>query len=356
MRDDDEDETGTHEPEPNRAHELVFLPAVRGHEPRLDLWIYEQLDEIPSRSLAQSLILRGKVALERQSRLLRVKPSLRLCPEDIVRVDLTTQHVPLSLSPEPMELRIVYEDEHILVINKPAGLVVHPGAGVASGTLVNGLLAYLGTGIPSLGGRMRAGLVHRLDRDTSGVMVAAKTERALVGLSEAFRKHEHLRQYHAVVFGTPVPPARTLETGHARHANARTRFATAPLGTGKRACTHMRVIESLGPSSAFSLVECTLETGRTHQIRVHMEACGHPIVGDPVYQQPPSRAALDIVSTRYPHAAAWVRKNVSRQLLHAVTLGIRHPVTQENILFSSSYDSDMETCLTHLRSLSSLES
>lgn len=351
MREDEED-TGLLEPELSQTHELIFLPAEGCKEPRLDLWLYEQLEEIPSRSLAHALILSGKVTVERQARLVRVKPALRLCPEDIIRVDLTADQAPLTLTPEPMDLRILYEDEHILVINKPPGLVVHPGAGVSSGTLVNGLIAYLGSGIPSLGGKVRAGLVHRLDRDTSGVMVTAKTETAMANLSEAFRRHEQLRQYHAVVFGTPAPPELTLETGHIRHANARTRFATAPLGVGKRACTHVRVIETFGHLAAFSLVECTLETGRTHQIRVHMEACGHPIVGDPVYHQPASRAALDVLSTRYPHAATWVRKNVSRQLLHAVTLGIRHPVTQEHLVFASNYDSDMEDCLKYLRSLS----
>jgi 23S rRNA pseudouridine1911/1915/1917 synthase len=332
------------------THIVNLEPASRVEEPRLDQWLYGQLDAIPSRSFAHSLITTGRVAVERQGRVLKAKPSLRLRAFDTVRVNLVWPESPTSVDPEPMDLRVVFEDDDILVINKPPGLVVHPGAGSPSGTLVNGLLAYLGTGIPSLGGRVRAGLVHRLDRDTSGVMITAKSDRALSSLGASFRNHTHVRQYHAVVYGTPNPKEMTLETGHVRHPNARTRFTTAPMGTGKRACTHVKVLETFS-SGSFSLVECTLETGRTHQIRVHLESINHPIVGDPVYGNPPSRAAHDGLSTSYPHARAWIRKNVSRQLLHAVTLGIRHPVTGESILFSSPYEQDMTDCLSFLRNL-----
>ncbi len=316
------------EPSPT-AWKDCFVPAAAEGE-RLDCWISNEISEIASRSSAAQLIRNRCVQLDRCA----AKPSLRLRAGDRVTVDLKPLLEPrMPPKAEDIPLDVLFEDEHILVIDKCPGLVVHPGAGVPNGTLVNAIVHHLGHQVPSLASPNRAGIVHRLDKDTSGVMVVAKTSVALRELSESFSKHEQKRLYQAFVYGTPC--SQTVETGFGRHPTQRVKFATRPLGEGKRACTHIDVISS-HLAGTVSLVQCTLETGRTHQIRVHLESLGHPIVGDPLYGSQPKS-----FSSRFPQAAAWIRKSVQRQLLHAVFLGVRHPVSRNPLEFQSSFRPDM---------------
>jgi 23S rRNA pseudouridine1911/1915/1917 synthase len=307
---------------------------------RLDVWLHAHCDFLPSRNFAANWIEAGQVTLQRKS----AKPALKLRTGDIIRVRTLPEpdRDPAPQS-ENIPLRIIFEDEHLIVINKQPGLVVHPGAGVPSGTLVNAILWHCGTTLPSLGSQSRAGIVHRLDRDTSGVMVVAKSQLALTHLSQSFASHAQNRVYQAICYGYPKFSEQTVETGYGRNPRIRTQYAVLPSGEGKRACTTVSVAESL-LGGLLSRIECRLETGRTHQIRVHMTHIGHPLVGDPVYGQPSPN-----LKRHAPEAAAWLRRNVTRQLLHASLLGFNHPATQKYLEFHADLEADMETALDYLR-------
>ena len=255
----------------------------------------------------------------------------------------------VAIDPEPPEattaepdasiaLRVVHEDAHLLVIDKPAGLVVHPAKGHASGTLVNALLAR--GGFERAGadprdpmGHLRPGIVHRLDKGTSGLLVVAKDERTREALKALFARHDILRAYVAIVVGEARDA--TIETLHARHATDRLRF-TSRTATGKRAVTRVRVLERLAGAT---LVECQLATGRTHQIRVHMaEAMCTPVLGDPLYGKPPQDAALRALAAELGH-----------QALHARLLGFTHPATGKEMRWESPPPADFERALDLLR-------
>jgi 23S rRNA pseudouridine1911/1915/1917 synthase len=241
-------------------------------------------------------------------------------------------------SGENIPLQIVFEDEHLLVVDKPAGLVVHPAAGHETGTLVNALIAHCGASLSGIGGVRRPGIVHRLDKDTSGLLVVAKTDAAHQGLAKLFADHGKTlpltRAYLAFVWGTPARPSGTIDAPLARHATSREKIAVVPAGRGRRAVTHWRLIESF--TGEASLVSCRLETGRTHQIRVHMAHMGHPVLGDPLYAtgfkskmarlSPVAKASLD---------------TLSRQALHAAELGFPHPVTGVQMRFESPLPRDL---------------
>ncbi|MBR0670925.1 RluA family pseudouridine synthase [Roseomonas soli] len=240
--------------------------------------------------------------------------------------------VPATPQAQDIPLTILFEDADLIVLDKPAGLVVHPAPGNPDGTLVNALLAHAGDDLPGIGGEKRPGIVHRLDKDTSGVMVAAKTERAHRALSEAFAARDLDRAYLALVWGLPKEAQGEVSAPIGRHPGDRKRMAVAE--RGKPATTRYALQRAWG--AAVALVECRLLTGRTHQIRVHMAHIGHPLVGDPVYlRRTPAAARLLPGATRDALLA------FPRQALHAATLGFRHPVTGQALSFSSPLPADL---------------
>ena len=241
---------------------------------------------------------------------------------------------------EPLPLDVVYEDAFLIVIDKPSGLVVHPAPGHATGTLVNALIAHCGDSLSGIGGVKRPGIVHRLDKDTSGLLVVAKTDAAHRGLAGLFADHGRTlpltRTYRAFVWGRPDRPFGTVEAPVGRHATDRLRMAVVPEARGRVAITHWRLQHSFGADAAASLVTCNLETGRTHQIRVHMAHAGHPVMGDPLY----ARGFQSKVSRLVPEARQALVA-LGRQALHAAILGFKHPVTGEFLEFESELPADM---------------
>jgi len=260
-------------------------------------------------------------------------PAAKAVPGGVYAVEVP-EPKPAHNEPQDIPLDILFEDDHLLVVDKPAGLVVHPAAGNFDGTLVNALLHHCAGRLSGIGGVARPGIVHRIDKDTSGLLVVAKTDRAHEGLAAQFAKHSIHRLYHAVVAGLPKPPSGTVDAPLARSSVNRKKMAIVEEGRGKRAVTHFRLVE---PLRGASLVECRLETGRTHQVRVHMASIGHPLLGDPVY----GRARSD-------HKDVLKRLNFSRQALHAAELGFVHPVLNENLSFKSALPSDIQELLRAL--------
>ena len=253
---------------------------------------------------------------------------------------------------ENIALVVAYEDEYLLVIDKPAGLVVHPGAGHATGTLVNALIHHCGASLSGIGGVRRPGIVHRLDKDTSGLLVVAKTDAAHAGLSALFADHGRTlsltRRYAALVWGGLDRSAGMVDAPLGRHATHREKMAVVPATRGRDAITHFRVEEGFGSDRQrkprVSRIICELETGRTHQIRVHMAHIGHPVLGDPVYAAGfRTRAAL------LGETAQMALDALGRQALHAQSLGFAHPVTGEELLFESPLPADMASLLEALR-------
>jgi 23S rRNA pseudouridine1911/1915/1917 synthase len=235
---------------------------------------------------------------------------------------------------QDIPLPIVYEDEHLLVVDKPAGLVVHPAAGNRDGTLVNALLHHCGESLSGIGGVARPGIVHRIDKDTSGLLVIAKHDKAHEGLARQFATHSIDRRYLAIVSGVPRQVEGTVDAPLARSPQNRKKIAIVAAGRGKRAVTHWTRLELLRDAA---LVECRLETGRTHQVRVHMASIGHPLVGDPVYGRGKS-AHRDLLN----------QLDFKRQALHAAHLGFIHPVTKGRLSFDSALPSDMQELFTAL--------
>jgi len=229
---------------------------------------------------------------------------------------------------QDIPLVIPFEDEHLLLVDKPAGLVVHPAAGNLDGTLVNALLHHCAGRLSGIGGVARPGIVHRIDKDTSGLMVVAKTDKAHEGLAAMFAAHSIDRRYRAIVGGRPNPPAGIVDAPLARSPHDRKKIAIVADGRGKRAVTHFRTLKPLRDAA---LVECRLETGRTHQVRVHMASLGHALLGDPVYGR-----------TRPPHRAILRELGFARQALHAAHLGFIHPVTSRALSFDSEIPPDMQ--------------
>nr|WP_283937289.1 RluA family pseudouridine synthase [Sphingomonas anseongensis] len=241
---------------------------------------------------------------------------------------------PAHNEPQDIPLPIVFEDPHLLVVDKPAGLVVHPAAGNRDGTLVNALLHHCGTSLSGIGGVARPGIVHRIDKDTSGLLVVAKTDVAHEGLARQFAAHSIDRRYLAIVSGVPKTSGGTIDAPLARSSANRKKIAIVEGSRGKRAVTHWKRLELLSDSA---LVECSLETGRTHQVRVHMASIGHPLLGDPVYGR--SRAHRELLKSL----------GFQRQALHAAELGFTHPVTKHRLSFSSGMPADMQELFNQLR-------
>src|SRR5690349_5358962 len=229
---------------------------------------------------------------------------------------------------QDIPLRVVFEDEHLLVVDKPAGLVVHPAAGNPDGTLVNALLLHCGGSLSGIGGVARPGIVHRIDKDTSGLLVVAKTDVAHEGLARQFAAHSIDRRYLAIVSGVPKANEGKVDAPLARSSANRKKIAIVQDGRGKRAVTHWKRLDVLKDAA---LVECRLETGRTHQVRVHMASIGHPLVGDPVYGR-----------SGKTHGKILKELQFHRQALHATELGFTHPVTKHRLSFSSPVPPDMQ--------------
>ncbi len=303
-----------------------------------------------SRSRLQQLLESGAVTLGTRT----VKDANhRVKPGDAftVTVPPTTPAVPQG---QDIPLEVVYEDKELIVINKPAGLVVHPAAGNPDGTLVNALIAHCGAGMLSIGGEARPGIVHRLDKDTSGLLVAAKTERAMASLAKQFANHTIERAYNAVVWGSPRDSTGRIEGQIGRSPFDRKRMSVLRAG-GKRAATRYAVLEKfavpgqleLGRAFA-SLIECRLETGRTHQIRVHLTHLGHPLIGDPQYgrSRTPPRGKSDAEAHAFTVAA-----NFPRQALHAFVLGFQHPSLHKTLRFEAPWPADFAELVGALRGL-----
>ncbi len=325
---------------------------------RLDRFLSEQFEAL-SRSRVQALI-KG-VGCETDNGLIHN-------PKHKVRAGVTYQltvPAPVAAIPEPenIPLAIIFEDEHLLLINKPTGMAVHPAPGSWTGTLVNALLHHCKGKLPGIGGVERPGIVHRIDKHTTGVMVVAKSERAHTGLSTLFAAHDIQRAYLAVTRGAPRPLAGTVDAPLARSPIDRKKIAVvkpdiarpASHMAGRSAVTHYKALETFGKFSkvesrpAAALIECRLETGRTHQIRVHMAHIGTPLIGDPVYGR--QRGVKAVGSGDGYEAATLTARNFTRQALHAASLGFRHPVTSENVFAEAPLPEDMANLVSAFRQL-----
>jgi 23S rRNA pseudouridine1911/1915/1917 synthase len=258
-------------------------------------------------------------------------PALRVKPGQLFALEIPPA-VPAAPEGQAIALDIVYEDDDLIVIDKPAGMVVHPAPGNPDNTLVNALIAHCGASLSGIGGERRPGIVHRIDKDTSGLIVAAKNDAAHQALSAAFAAHNIERAYLCLVWGLPSPSAGVITGNIGRHPVDRKRMAVVTRG-GKHAVTHYRVLKRFGLGAA--LVECRLETGRTHQIRVHMAKLGHPLIGDPLYGKPTAARR-----GRLPPAARQAAEAFPRQALHAALLGFDHPRTGEHLAWESESPPD----------------
>ncbi len=277
-----------------------------------------------------------------------VKSSYKVKPGDDVQLMMPYERKELVILPEDIPLNIVYEDKHLLVVNKPAGLVVHPGHGNYTGTLINALAYHLkDEPMFGRGCDVRAGLVHRIDKNTSGLLVIAKNSEVHAHLANQFFHHTTERTYHALVWGTPKESEGTVENMIGRHLKDRLQMAVLKDDdpNGKIAITHYKVLESMG---YVSLVECKLETGRTHQIRVHMKHLGHPLFNDERYGG--DRILRGTTYTKYKQFVDNCFSLMPRHGLHALTLGFTHPVTKERMEFTSDYPSDFANCIEKWRS------
>ena len=286
---------------------LSFTVAEGEDGQRLDKYLADRIDEL-SRSAVTRLIEEGKVTVGERC----AAKSCKTAAGDVISVALDDP-VEVDIVPEDIPLDVVYEDEHLLVVNKPKGMVVHPAPGNYSGTLVNALMHHCGDSLSGINGELRPGIVHRIDKDTSGLLVVAKSDAAHRGLAEQIKEHSFTREYLAVAYGNIKEDERTVDAPIGRHKIDRKRMCVTRLNA-KPAVTHIRVLERY---PGYTYLSCRLETGRTHQIRVHLSYIGHPIAGDPVY------------------GPAKVITALRGQCLHAYRLGFIHPVSGEYMEFTA---------------------
>lgn len=288
-----------------------------------------------SRERIKALLGEGRIAIGG----VRAANASARPPEGTAFTIAVPEATPAHAVAQDIPLTVVHEDDALIVIDKPAGLVVHPAAGNLDGTLVNALLHHCRGQLSGIGGVARPGIVHRIDKDTSGLLVVAKTDVAHEGLAKQFADHSIERAYVCVTAGVPVPPAGTVRGALGRSSHDRKKMALVEDGRGKHAVTHYRtlaVLDGLAAQGA-ALVECRLETGRTHQVRVHLASIGHALLGDPVYGRTPSRLR-PLLS----------RLAFQRQALHAAQLGFIHPVSGERLHFASPVPADMRELITEL--------
>ncbi len=313
---------------------------------RLDKALAAAFPEV-SRARFQALIAEGAVTVEGVT----VKEARHKVKEGALLEALLPEAAPAAPQPEAMALNIAYEDKDLIVIDKPAGLVVHPGAGHESGTLVNALIAHCGDSLSGIGGVKRPGIVHRLDKDTSGLLTVAKNDTAHRGLSEQFAAHGRdgrlERTYLAIVWGVPERRRGAIAAAIGRSSANRQKMAVSRGAGAREAVTHYEVLEELGSPPLASLVRCRLETGRTHQIRVHMAHIGHPLLGDSAYG-----AGYRSSIRKLPEAAQDALKALNRQALHATSLGFEQPRTGRALRFESPPPEDFAKLLTALRAKS----
>lgn len=295
---------------------------------RLDKWLASAVPDL-SRSRLKALIEDGAVSIGAQ---VQRDPAHKVMAGQKVRILVPA---PAAALPEAqaMDLQVVFEDAHLLVVDKPAGLVVHPAAGNLDRTLVNALLAHCGPSLAGIGGVKRPGIVHRIDKDTSGLLVVAKTDPAHAGLTSLFAAHDVERRYDALVWGVPKPARGTITGAIARSKANRKKMAVVSRG-GKPAETGYETIAVFEKSAH---IQCRLKTGRTHQIRVHLSSRGHPLIGDQVYGRGPAGRSIPAFAREFP-----------RQALHAATLGFVHPVTGKTLRFESALPDDMRQLIAEL--------
>jgi len=334
------------------AEGLYAFEIAADHAPsRLDKIMAENFEsrgEVLSRTRLKTLILNGHVRLNGA---VCENPAQKCVAGMALEVEVPTA-APAEPEGEDIPLNIVFEDEHLLVLDKPAGLVVHPAAGHESGTLVNALIAHCGESLSGIGGIRRPGIVHRLDKDTSGLLVVAKNDAAHQGLSELFADHGRTgslrREYRAFVWGGMERPVGRIDAPIGRHPRMRERMAVINNEQSREAVTHWEIEEFYGADegrkAVVSLVSCALETGRTHQIRVHMAHINHPLLGDATYA-----TGFKTKASKLSDAAQTALKALGRQALHAATLGFEHPVTGEELLFESELPADLQALADALR-------
>lgn len=298
---------------------------------RLDVWLVSQMGEGHSRAGVQRWIKEGYVT---RSGALEANPARKVRLGEVYEIDVPAA-VASELVAEDIPLTVVYEDADLLVIDKPAGLTVHPAPGNYTGTLVQALLHHCGDSLSGINGLARPGIVHRIDKDTSGLLVVAKHDAAHRGLAKLFARHDIHRKYIAIVRGVPVRKSGVIATNIGRNPLNRMKHAVLGDGQGKEAVTHYKVVEAYG--DAASMVECMLETGRTHQIRVHMAHLGHALLGDPTYGG--GKVGKGLADITIPN----------RQLLHAAELGFVHPISGEELMFESLLPAEMAGVVKALR-------
>jgi 23S rRNA pseudouridine1911/1915/1917 synthase len=321
-------------------HALTAIVTAERSGDRLDRFLAATFPEV-SRARFQALIAEGRVAVEGAP---AQEARRKLKPGERITIDMPEATAPLP-APEAIELDVVYEDGAVIVINKPAGLVVHPAAGHDTGTLVNALIAHCGDSLSGIGGVRRPGIVHRLDKETSGLMVIAKTDRAHQALSAQFASHGRdgklEREYLAVVWRVPERRNGSIDASLARSTANRQKIAVSKSAAARSAITHYTIEKTFGDVAA--LLRCRLETGRTHQIRVHLSHIGHPLLGDPTYGK-----GFAASKSTLPDAARDALANLNRQALHAAVLGFEHPVTGKKLRFQSHPPADLQRLIDSL--------
>jgi 23S rRNA pseudouridine1911/1915/1917 synthase len=328
---------------------LTLTASLESAGQRLDQYLATQLSEVNqtevSRARAQQLIAKGEVLVNKTP----AKASLRLKGEEQITIAGPPHASPLRAIAEEIALDIVYEDDDLAIVNKPAGMMVHAGAGATDdarnrGTLVNALLHHFKK-LSAVGGELRPGIVHRLDRATSGLMVVAKNDESHHRLAKQFSGREVHKTYIALVHGWPKQDRGTIQSAISRHSQKRTRMTTRGFG-GREAVTHYVVRRKIdSPYGKFALVELKIETGRTHQIRVHMSSLGHPVVGDALYGAP---GELRSQSNKRRAAGMPATLALDRNFLHSATLELTHPRTKEALKFSRPLPAELETLLGSL--------
>ena len=325
---------------------MEFVVADEAAGTRLDAWVAGAVADL-GRNRAKRLVQEGHVTVGGRTIVEAKRP---VKPGERIAIDLPPAAAS-AIEGEAIALNVIYEDDALIVIDKPAGLVVHPAAGNRTGTLVNALIAHCGRSLSGIGGVARPGIVHRLDKDTGGLMVVAKTDRAHRSLAAQFADHGRSgpleRGYLALVWGSPARASGTIDAALGRSTRNREKIEVKREG-GRGALTHYRVVERYGPKAKpiAALVECRLETGRTHQIRVHLASIGHPVVGDRTYGSGFATKVALLAEPARTRAAAF-----PRQALHAYLLGFEHPETGEEMHFESPLPEDMAALVATFKAL-----
>ncbi|MBC7903823.1 MAG: RluA family pseudouridine synthase [Gemmatimonadaceae bacterium] len=328
---------------PEELFERFNIIVDKGQEPmRIDKFLVARIEHA-TRNKVQKSIEAGRVIVNNK----QVQPNYKIRPLDEIIVYTDKEIRTDEIIPEDMDLNIVFEDNDIIIINKPAGMVVHPGSGNPTGTLINGIAGYLTKANKDLSEEMlpRFGMVHRIDKNTTGLLVLAKTDKAVSSLAKQFFDHTVHRQYIALVWGDVKEDQGTVRAHVGRNIKHRKQFAAYPDGDhGKEAVTHYEVIERFG---YVTLISCKLETGRTHQIRVHMQHLGHPLFNDDMYGG--DRIVKGTVFNKYKQFVDNCFEICNRHALHAKTIGFTHPTTRKEVMFESELASDMTAVIQKWR-------